>query len=273
MPVRYLRKGLKGPDVKRWQFFLLGKGYTEIGTADSSFGDNTKAATERFQKDNGLDVDGTVGNDTMGKAMMLGFGLLVDKEETNGDGSSVAPNPQGINFPPRPDFSPLLSSEERTKLFGRFAYKPAPLPSEPRHVAITDGWDKKNIEVVEVPQLRGVDGAGAKPKASFHHSVIPQALALFKAWDDAALLNRVLSWGGAFNPRFQSGTTVLSNHAFGSAFDINVAWNDLGAVPALMGQKGCVRELVQIANQHGFYWGGHFHKRPDGMHFEVAKIM
>ncbi|MFC1534810.1 M15 family metallopeptidase [Thermodesulfobacteriota bacterium] len=23
----------------------------------------------------------------------------------------------------------------------------------------------------------------------------------------------------------------------------------------------------------GFYWGGHFKSRPDGMHFEVAKIL
>jgi D-alanyl-D-alanine carboxypeptidase len=29
-----------------------------------------------------------------------------------------------------------------------------------------------------------------------------------------------------------------------------------------------VRELVEIAYQHGFYWGGHFSPL-DGMHFEV----
>jgi hypothetical protein len=65
--------------------------------------------------------------------------------------------------------------------------------------------------------------------------------------------------------------TVLSNHAFGTAFDINVNWNRLGTIPALVGQKGSVRELVQIANNNGFYWGGHF-TRKDGMHFEIAKI-
>ena len=49
-------------------------------------------------------------------------------------------------------------------------------------------------------------------------------------------------------------------------------WNGLGARPALVGQKGCVRELVEIANRNGFYWGGHF-TRLDGMHWEVAKIL
>lgn len=37
-----------------------------------------------------------------------------------------------------------------------------------------------------------------------------------------------------------------------------------------MGKQGCVRELVEIATEQGFYWGGHFKSRPDGMHFEVA---
>ena len=57
-----------------------------------------------------------------------------------------------------------------------------------------------------------------------------------------------------------------------TAFDINYAWNRLGALPALRGEKGSVRELVAIAHQHGFYWGGHFSRR-DGMHFEVARVL
>ena len=55
-------------------------------------------------------------------------------------------------------------------------------------------------------------------------------------------------------PRFVRGsTTSLSNHAFGSAFDINVPFNRLGARPALVGQKGSVRRLVKTAHRHGFY--------------------
>jgi hypothetical protein len=82
----------------------------------------------------------------------------------------------------------------------------------------------------------------------------------------------VLTWEGSFAPRFVRGSNVtLSNHAWGTAFDINYAWNTLGAQPALRGQKGSVRELVPIANEFGFYWGGHFKGRADGMHFEVAR--
>lgn len=35
--------------------------------------------------------------------------------------------------------------------------------------------------------------------------------------------------------------------------------------------KGSVRELVPIANEHGFYRGGHFSRR-DGMHVELAQL-
>ena len=268
MPVRYLYKGLRGSDVKRWQLFLLGKGYTEIGTADGIFGGNTEEATRKFQQANRLEVDGKVGNNTMGKAMTMGFGLMVDTAD------AAAPHPQGSNFPPVPDFRPIMTNAERAALFGRFAYRHAPIPKNYENIVITDGWEQKNIEMFDVPQLRGVAGAGSNPRARLHRSVVAQARALFKAWDDAALLGRLLSWDGAFVPRFQRGSvSALSNHAFGSAFDINYSWNKLGHVPAHSGERGSVRELVQIANQHGFYWGGHFRKRPDGMHFEVAKVM
>ncbi len=108
----------------------------------------------------------------------------------------------------------------------------------------------------------------------FHKAAQKQLVELWLEWETAGLLDRILSFDGSFVPRFQrKSTTKLSNHAFGSAFDINAAFNPLDAEPALYGQRGCVRELVAIANKHGFYWGGHFMTREDGMHFEVAKIV
>ena len=63
----------------------------------------------------------------------------------------------------------------------------------------------------------------------------------------------------------------LSNHSFGSAFDINATQNWLGDMPAICGQKGAVRELVEAANRCNFYWGGHYGERKDGMHFEITR--
>jgi len=50
-----------------------------------------------------------------------------------------------------------------------------------------------------------------------------------------------------------------------------VAWNERGHRPALVGDKGSVREFVPIAHKWRFWWGGHF-STPDGMHFEVAVL-
>jgi len=94
------------------------------------------------------------------------------------------------------------------------------------------------------------------------------------AWaevEEKNLLDRVLSYDGSFVPRLIRGsTTKLGNHACGTAFDINAAYNPLGIPPTQVGQKGSVVELVPIFNKYGFFWGGHFPGLPDAMHFELA---
>ena len=69
-----------------------------------------------------------------------------------------------------------------------------------------------------------------------------------------------------------SDTSALSNHSFGSAFDISTTWNWLGDTPAQCGRKGSVRELVESANAAGFYWGGYYSGRKDGMHSEFTEV-
>jgi hypothetical protein len=260
--MRVLRKGMTGADVTRWQFFLRGQGFAL--TATNEFNKATVDATIAFQTAHNLAADGVVGNQTFGRAMLLGFSMVADLEDTGRTGP---------NFPPPPAFKPLTSTSERQRLFGKFEFKPKPLPSNKEHIVITGDWEAANIERVVVRQLIGIPGASVDGGVRFHRLAVSQLLALWAEWDKAKVLDRVLSYEGAFVPRFIRGSTsVLSNHAFGSAFDINASFNPLGADPARVGDRGCVRELVTIANEHGFYWGGHFAKRPDGMHFEVAVI-
>lgn len=60
-----LRKGSKGEEVKRLQTLLIMRGY-DLGSygADGDFGNKTLEAVKKFQKDNGLAVDGIVGVNT-----------------------------------------------------------------------------------------------------------------------------------------------------------------------------------------------------------------
>ena len=181
--------------------------------------------------------------------------------------------------PPPPNLRPLYDTAARQQIFGRFEYVPDPLPNNAEHIRILGTWQQDNIVPVQIPQLvgRSIRGAPRSGTAFWHRLAVKQLLALWAGWEQAGLLDRVVIYAGDFNPRFSRGTTTLSNHAFGTAFDINCDYstrlNWLGAQPALVGQYGCVRELVAIANACGFYWGGHFGAgRVDGMHFEIAEL-
>ncbi len=262
--MKALQKGDAGAAVKRWQQFLTGQGFDPKG-ADGKFGKDTRNATLAFQRAHALPETGIVDNRTLGQAQLLDFPVVDDAE-----GQSRS----GPNWPQRPSFEPLVGIAARQGLFGKFAFVHEPRPDNFENIRITDGWERANIVTLEVPELAGKKGASATGKVRFHRSAAPQLTDLWAAWGNAGLHDRVESWAGAFNPRFVRGSDkTLSNHAFGSAFDINAETNPLGARPPLLGEPGCVRELVTLANRHGFYWGGHFAKRPDGMHFELAKLL
>jgi hypothetical protein len=189
------------------------------------------------------------------------------------------------NWPPPPtNLPPLFNIEDRQRIFSKFDFRPAPIAGNPERIEVLGTWKQDNIVPVAVPQLaalaaRKVPGAPKSGTMFWHRLAVKQLLGLWKAWEDAGLLDRIIIYAGDYNPRFIRGSTsVLSNHAFGTAFDINADFpsklNWLGVPAALVGQRGCVRELVPIANAFGFYWGGHFGAgRVDGMHFEVAKVL
>jgi hypothetical protein len=185
--------------------------------------------------------------------------------------SAGAPRPGDINWPPRPDFSMLLDKGgAREKALGRIEY----VRAKGDFVTITNGWDRGNIVDVLIPQLANIRG-GNGGKLKFHKVAAEQFKRLWAAWEAAGLLKFVKTFDGAWVPRtIRLKPTVLSNHAYGTAFDINASWNGLMRVAALVGQEGSVRELVPLANAHGFYWGGHWNYdgkgASDGMHFEWA---
>lgn len=259
MELKVIQIGSSGPSVELWQAFLRGKGYY-FGLIDGDFGPRTKAATIKFQNKHRLEPDGIVGNKSYGVAMRLGFEGTIDERRDE----------LGASFPPPPPFGPLVSNLDRQNVFGHFQFISKPLPRNPENIVITDDWERNNIKTLSIPQLTRIKG---DEKVRFHKLGANQLVELWKEWETAGLISRIITWDGSFVPRYVRGSTkTLSNHAFGSAFDINAAWNGIGTLPALTTQKGSVRTLVSIANKHGFYWGGHF-SRKDGMHFEIAKIL
>jgi peptidoglycan hydrolase-like protein with peptidoglycan-binding domain len=263
LPLPALRLGSRGAMVKAWEIFLIGE-KLDPGEPDGNFTDMTEQATRAFQTEAKIEADGIVGRQTMLKALSHGFELM--DEPSSGDKT-------GSNFPPRPSFPPLVSNAQRQALFGAYDYVSDPRPGNPEHVRILGSWEQDNIIDVPVPQLKKTAiGSKAPSSIRFHRLAAAQLQGLWKGWEDAKLLDTILSFAGGFEPRFVRGSrTTLSNHSFGSAFDINAEWNARGHRPALAGEKGSTRALVPIAHQWGFWWGGHF-STPDGMHFEVAVL-
>lgn len=269
-----LRKGDDGPFVKRLQQRLIAHQYPL--SADGDFGTQTDRQVRRFQSFENLKIDGVVG--------ALTWAALEDKPEENSEwGWGPKTRPDVAGEPERPDFQPLVGNALRHAVFGHFKYASAATLLDPEAIHFLDDWPERNVITVNVPQLARIAGiehqgkiVGAGPKSgnvSCHRLIANQFKAMWQAWDDASLLHHVITWAGMWAPRFIRGSRVtLSNHAFATAFDLNAPWNPLGREPASDGKKGCLWELVPLAHEHGFYWGGFF-SRKDGMHFEAAKVI
>lgn len=179
------------------------------------------------------------------------------------------------SWPAKPDFSYLRTwTDERNQILGRLVVQR--IAANRREARVVNDWEQRYLTTVEIPQLARVNG-GRPRRVRFHVIAAEQLLRLWQAWENYGLLSLVLSYEGDYVSRYisadpqHSGYNILSNHAYGTAFDINRRWNEYGRRAALVGEPGSVRELVQLANIHGFYWGGHWEGAfEDGMHFEWA---
>lgn len=237
--VTTIRLGSRGLPVKEWQ--------SKLGlAADGVFGPITEAETRAWQRSHGLVPDGVVGPRTWAKT------------------DAVSSGPSWM--PPLPEFRGATLAE-RNALFGEFAWS----PTDGGNIRILGNWVQENIVQIEVPQLAGVEGANSRGSVTCHRLAADPIKKLFASWQRAGLKSRLLSYAGCWVPRFIRGGQSLSNHAHGTAFDINARWNWLGQEPAKYGEQGCLLEMVHIAQSQSWYWGGHF-ARQDAMHFELATL-
>lgn len=262
MDLPVLRRGSEHTDhVEALQTFLRGRMFY-MGEVDGLYGPATEEAVRDFQRSHHIWADGVVGNETWGLAMTQGFEAV----ESDTDGR------EGPKWP-RPPSDPLAKPSygaNREQAFGQIEYEPAPVHGNPEAIRITNSWTHRNLKSVVIPQLRGVPGAPPDGEIVVHAKTVDLWRAFFERIENEGLKDLVLGFGGSWVPRFIRGSrTVLSNHAYGTAMDLNVPWNGLGRRPALVGQKGSVREIAEFAFEYGIYWGGWYSRRKDGMHFEI----
>lgn len=87
----------------------------------------------------------------------------------------------------------------------------------------------------------------------------------FKNIIERGLVGELKTWDGCFQIRKKRGGASPSLHSWGVAVDINAAWNGFGKPPTMS------KALVACFTDAGFDWGGVWSK-PDGMHFQLAKL-
>ena len=272
--------GSKGDWIVAWQSFLAGEGHYE-GDYSPNFGPRTEKATMAWQKAVGLGGDGVVGGNTTREAVKKGFGpswcevkgvtLTNPEDAPEGYGDPNWPQPSDLDGDGRADltYGGYKLSQE---LFGPLEYS----VGAGNKIIVDPEWKKAWITQVLVPQLVGVLCYGKKMsgKVWFHRKAVAQLLGAFQEIEEAGLLHLVLTWGGSYVPRFIRGsTTTISNHTFGSAFDMNHEYNGLGKQPALVGEEGSVRPLLPIFEKWGFFNGTWYRRRKDGMHNECVKLI
>jgi hypothetical protein len=80
-------------------------------------------------------------------------------------------------------------------------------------------------------------------------------------------------FSGSWVVRSMRGMKTVSMHAYGLAVDFDAPENPLGAAPG--GHEHSFTEdsiVVKTFEAEGWTWGGRWHGRPDGMHFQYARV-
>ncbi len=161
-----------------------------------------------------------------------------------------------------------LTNAQRVKRFGRFRFVATPKPGNPEAIRILDGWAEAHIVVVRCPQLERFGHESVR----MHRQAAEPFRELWRQWEAANLLDRLKTWNGSWAPRFKrgragGGEAALSNHSWGNAFDVDARLYPLGKVVVA---DAPIRALVPIAESLGWFWGGNFRSRADGMHWEYT---
>ena len=259
-----------GNDVRRLQEYL-NRDLTASLLADGAYGGNTKMEVMRFRQRFGLPAAAVFDESCAAISRPRGYHFPDFDPDPAKKALSWPGRRVGLTSPP----AELMQTK-----CGTIVFVHDPIPKNAEHIRITNNFVSENIIEVDIPQLRDcvviLDHGVAKSdgRIQFHRNHANRLAKLFADWEAAGLLDRILSFDGSFNARLKRGKKGndlknLSNHSWGTAIDLNASWNQRTHIPAQMADRGCIRELVAIGQDNGFYWGGHF-TTMDGMHFEVA---
>jgi len=137
-----------------------------------------------------------------------------------------------------------------------------------REIISPNGWpaseDRKaiGIETFTIP--------GTKIRFACAKAVAPILVSFAKDFHELVEpidVGQLDDWGYAFR-QTRGSDKVLSNHASGTAIDLNAIKHPLGKSNTFnRDQSNTIKLLI---TKYGLFWGGNYKKRKDEMHFEIA---
>ncbi len=140
-----------------------------------------------------------------------------------------------------------------------------------RFLTITEpvDWQAKYIVTVKVPEV---------PKLNplrVHRRVAPQFIAFFKAVAAKGLAGQIVDHNnGSLALRSIDNSTTPSNHAYGTAIDLNTGTNGQHTAGAKRGTPSSLSPLADFCADFGLFWGNWYREaRRDPMHFEAVHMM
>jgi hypothetical protein len=159
-----------------------------------------------------------------------------------------------VPSPLEPD-DPEVVGESSGGLIGRMTFQVL----EDGFIRPDPAWVSANIASATVPVLGSV---------TCHRLLLPQLHAALAEIEAEGLAGEIYQYNGCYVPRFidRDPDKPLSMHAFGLAFDVNTATNQLGTAGDMDPR------VVEIFERWGFVWGGRW-SRPDPMHFELGRLI
>ena len=131
-----------------------------------------------------------------------------------------------------------------------------------------NGWPaSKDVESIRIKSY-AIKGSHVKLRCAYFAAPLLVAFAeqfneLIEPIDGGALDD----WGYCYR-EVRQVPGKLSNHASGSAVDLNASKHPLGKAGTFSAEK--VPMIKALAKKYGLAWGGDYKNRKDEMHFELA---
>ena len=143
----------------------------------------------------------------------------------------------------------------------------------------SNGWAVLDADTTgKLPRLRNWVLPGVNRKLKARDGSAGFLLVHMALWFDEELeqldLGTYDDWGWASRP-VRGSTTFISNHASGTAVDLNATKHPMGVATS---KTFSAKQISAIHKRLTLYegcirWGGDYKNRPDGMHFEINKAM